>query len=161
MASCGRVNMAICCCNPPGNGSSGAHWECEPVGCQFKPLLPRLEGWLGGESRTWSQMCLVKSLKGGGSGGKALWPSSLLPTTHSAFQWTCCCQPARTIQQKWLTMVKWAPCLWNDCTWKINSTSQTKRVCRLPILRSAASQVLCQIAINAGAQSLKGIWTLA
>lgn len=37
-------------------------------------------------------MCLVKSLEGGGSGGNALWPSSLLPTTrpctHSAFQWT-------------------------------------------------------------------------
>lgn len=34
--------------------------------------------------------------------------------------------------------------------------SGRKRVCGLPILRSAAAQVLRQIAINAGAQSLKG-----
>lgn len=72
MASCGRVNMAICCCSPPGRRSSGRHWEAEPVGCEFKPLPPILQGWLGGESHTLSQMRLVKSLKGGGSGGNAL-----------------------------------------------------------------------------------------
>lgn len=35
--------------------------------------------------------------------------------------------------------------------------SNNKEFSGLPILRSAAARVLCQIAINAGAQSLKGI----
>lgn len=36
------------------------------------PMHPILEGWLEGETRTLSQTCLVKSFKGGGSGGNAL-----------------------------------------------------------------------------------------
>lgn len=66
MASCGRVNMAICCCNSPGRRSSGAHKEAKPVGCQFKTPGSAVEGRSGG--KTQYQTCQVKSLTGRGVG---------------------------------------------------------------------------------------------
>lgn len=133
MASCGRVNMAICCCNSPGRRSSGAHKEAKPVGCQFKTPVSAVVERSGG--KTQYQACQVKSLsgRGGGSVEDALWPFYLLLTTLTSI---CCCIltsiPApkggdndRTKRQYWW---KWDKGLWSGSTTRwINSTSHTQK----------------------------------
>lgn len=83
MASCSRVNMAICCCNPPGEWEQyGAGWgaNVKPVeGVEFKPMHLILGGQLGdtdNEPNVFSEV----TQRGG--------PPPPPPNTHSACQWT-------------------------------------------------------------------------
>lgn len=83
MASCGRVNMAICCCNSPGRRSSGAHKEAQPVGCQFKTPVSALVGRSGGETQY--QTCQVKSLTVRGVGQEKM-PCGRPPSFSQSLQ---------------------------------------------------------------------------